>query len=790
MFKSYFKIAWRNLLKNKAYTLINILGLVTGIACCLFIGLYIQHELSFDKFQPNGNRLVRVIMEYGYPNGERSKGNFTSTKVMPALARTFPEVETGARMDIATALIRTAADKEWEEKDLLYTDSTFFRMFSYKLLAGNAATALSGPGKVVLTASSAKKYFGNTNPVGQILRVGFSAVPYQITGIIEDYPSNSQIRFGLLASFSSTGEIQEETYWNANYTTYLLLKRPEDRLSLQAKIPGFMKKEMEGKSAATITYNLEPFNSIHLHSPYYGFVPTTSITYIYIIAAVALLILCIACFTYINLSTARSAERSKEVGIRKVVGAGKYQILWQFLIESVLLCMMALLISIGVVYMLLPAFNQLTGSRLSATRLFSPDLMAYAMLLVITTGLLAGSYPSFILSRFQPVKVLKGFSRVSLGSWLRPTLIVFQFTISIVLIIATFIIQKQLHFIQHARLGYDRDQIVVLPMDRKVNQSISALKNTFLASPDIRSVSASTSAPTQIGSGYSMRTPAMGEKGGMTVIAAAIDEDYLKTTGIELAAGRNFTRQEAADTNSRMYFLINETTAQALGWTPEQALNQPIYFDNDVPGHVTGVVKDFHFASLHSKVAPLVLFNENRRYTLLVKISGNNVQQTIAHLEKEWKKLVTHRPFNYHFLDEEYNSMYRSELRLGNIVNIFSGIAVLLACMGLLGLSSYAVYQRTKEIGIRKVLGASLTHITTLLSKDFLKLVLIAFLIASPIAWYAMHSWLQQYAYRIAIHWWIFALAAAGALLITLVTVSSQALRAALKSPVKTLKSE
>lgn len=791
MFASYFKIAWRNLWKNKSYTLINMVGLITGITCCLFIGLYILHEVSFDRFQQKGDRLVRVIMEYGY-EGKTEKDNYTSTKVMPVFARTFPEVETGVRMEL-TDMIAHAGGKEVEEKNILFADSTFFRMFSFPVLQGDTATALNGPYKVLLTASTARKYFGNTNPIGQVVELGVNKEIYQVTGILADCPSNSQIPFNMVVSFSSNGQIQESTYWNANYTTYLLLKNNKLRNQLQAKIPGFMKKEMGQMNdpGAMLTYHLEPFNSIHLHSTYNGFVPGTSITYIYIIAAVALLLLCIACFTYINLSTARSAERSREVGIRKVSGAGKQQIVWQFLIESVILCLAALLISAGMIYLLMPAFNQLTGSQLQASALFTPSIIIYALSLVVVTGLLAGSYPAFILSAFQPVKVLKGFNPKTAGSWLRPTLIVFQFVISIVLIISTFVVQQQLHYIQNTNLGYNRDQIVVLPMDRQVRKSMSVLKTALLASPDVRSVSAATNAPTQIGGGYTAQTNEMQAKGGgLSVTGIIVDEDYLTTTGIKLVAGRNFTQAEAFDTNARMHLMLNETAVAALGWTPEQAINKPLYMNNDQPGRVQAVIKDFHFSTLHNPIGPLVFFNDVYRHTLLVKISGANVSQTIAHLQKVWKSQFRHRPFNYHFLDEDYNNMYQAELRTGRIVNTFSVIALVLACMGLLGLSSYTVYQRTKEIGIRKVLGATLTDITALLSKDFLKLVLIAIVTATPIAWYAMHKWLQQYVYRIHISWWVFALAGAGALVVTLLAVSSQTIKAGRQNPVKTLKAE
>ncbi|WEK37200.1 MAG: ABC transporter permease [Candidatus Pseudobacter hemicellulosilyticus] len=795
MFKSYLTIAWRNLWKNKTYSAINIFGLMTGITSCLLIGLFIQHELSFDKFQEKGDRIVRVIMKYAFSNGETEEGTFTSTKVAPTFVRTFPELEAGVRFSEDVELVRLG-DKRFNENNFLYADSSFFTVFTYKLLQGDAKTALSGRYKVLLTPEMAQKYFGQTDPVGKQLLIGSEGTPYEVTGIIEKMPANSQISFDFLASFSSMGVNQENTYWEANYRTYLLLKEGQSLAGLQAKINTFIKQETKDDHA-TINFRMEPFNRIHLHSPFSAMVPNTSIQYIYIIGAIAFLVLSIACFTYINMSTARSMERAREVGVRKVMGAGKGQVFWQFVGESVVICFIALLLSGGLIALLLPAFNQLTGVALQLSSLFTPGIFITILFIIACIGLLAGSYPAMVLSAFQPVKVLKGsFRNTSSGVWLRKTLIVFQFVISIFMIIATVIVQQQLHHIRNKEVGYNRDQVLILPLDDEMSKHLAAIKVEFKSNPAVQSVSRAVSPPNRIYSGYSMRSAAMAPKDEMSVNAGLIDEDYVQTVGLQLVAGQDLTLQDrldveaAPDGKEYYHYLLNESGARALGWTPEQAIGQKMFMDDGWPGEVKGVVKDFHFQSLHIPIKPLVLAPGVWGRVLLVKLSGQSVPSTIAFLEKKWRTLVPHRPFEYHFLDEDYNNMYASERRLGHITNLFAGIAILLAGIGLLGLSSYAAHQRTREIGIRKVLGASLPGILLLLSKDFLRLILLSFVIAAPLAWYATHQWLQEYAYRVSIHWWVFGAVGLGALLIALLTVSSQSLKAALMNPAKSLHNE
>lgn len=797
MFTHYFKIAWRNLWKNKVFSAINIIGITTGLACCLLILLYIQHEVNYDHFQKRGDRIVRVIMQYS-TNGTERKGNFTSTKVMPSFARNFPEVETGVRMTQTNKVVRYN-NKLFTEKKFLFADSTFFNLFSFKLVQGNPDGVLAAPNKVVLTNATAKKYFGAENPVGKIIRVGGTPVDYEVTGVAEDCPSNSQIKFDFLASFSSLSAAQETTYWNANYTTYLLLKDKSSIASLQLKITPFIKKEMGEELSGNdyLTYELEPFKKVHLYSPYEGFEPNNSITYIYIIGAVALLILLIACFTYINLSTARSVERAKEVGIRKVAGAFKKQIFWQFISESIILTFFALAFSLLIIILCLPAFNELADKELKASSLLTPSIAGFVLLIVVCISLLAGSYPALMLSRFQPIKVLKGsFKTSGSGLWLRKSGVIFQFVITIFLITATLIIQKQLYYIQHKALGYNREHVLVLPLDQKMQDKLSTIKGEFKSNPDVLSLSRTVDNPAYIKGGYGMRTPDMPQGKLIPVTANPVDEEFVKTAGLHILAGNDLLLQDmkdvATDDEDKItyHFILNETAAKELGWNPEEAVGKKLFLGDQRPGVVNAVIKDFHFSSLHDPIKPLVLFTDTWGSTLLVKLSGANLPQTIAFLEKGWKTLIPHRPFEYTFLDENYNKLYSAEIRTGTVLNIFAAIAILLACLGLFGLSSYTIQQRTKEIGIRKVLGATVSGIAALLSVQFIKLVGVAFLIATPLALYFTNKWLQDFSYRISITWTLFVAVAFITMFIAIIAVSVQAIKAAMANPVKNLRTE
>jgi putative ABC transport system permease protein len=803
MLKNLFITALRNVRKNRVYFLINVFGLTVGLTSCLLIALFIRHELSYDAFEVNGTRIARVIMEYKFDGGKVwTKANYTSTKVAPAMVRNFPEVVSAVRMFNPDRVVGYG-EKLFTEKHFMYADSSFFDLFNVPLVEGDAHTALSGDRKIILSESVVRKYFDRENPMGKTLRVGSDSTPYVVTGVMQDYPSNSQFRPELLASFSSMGVIQEMTYWEANYTTYLLLKEEGSIARLQAKLPAFMKKEMAGEGAS-INFYLEPFNRIHLYSPYDAFEPNTSISYIYVLAGVALLMLIIACSSYINLSTARSVERAREVGVRKVIGAGKGQLFWQFIGESTLVCFTAVLISMLVTGLTLPAFNRLTGRELHLSELISVPFILFSLLTGLVVSLLAGIYPAVILTGFQPVKVLKGaFTNTRSGKGLRQSLIVFQFVISVFLIVSTIIMQRQLYFIQHKKLGYNRDHVLVLPMTGKMTRDIKTIKSEFGRVPHVMSISHCVSTPVSIAGGYNMRSAVMSANQQMNVTANPIDEDFLRTTGLQLVAGQDLTEQDIKDSHPMtpageldekapriFHFILNESAARVLGWSPQEAIGKLMYMGGTRPGYVKGVVKDFHFKSLHEAIQPLVLFPSDRGSHLLVKVSGDKYQETVAALQDKWKALVPYLPFEYKFLDEEYERMYASEQRLGTVMNLFSVIAIVLACLGLLGLSAFAAKQRIKEIGVRKVLGASLTDMVLLLSGSFIKLALIAIVIGLPLSWWAMHRWLQDFAYQADTTFWIYPAGALIVMTITVTTVSIQALRAASVNPVKSLRSD
>lgn len=795
MFRNNFKVAFRNLWNNKFSSLINSFGLTIGLTSCLLIGVYIQHELSFDNFQEKGERIARVIMEYSFDGSpEAKRGNFTSTKVAPVFVRTFPEIESAVRMTDRDVVIQHN-DNFIREPNFMYADSTFFKVFSIHFLQGNLEVALDGPNNVVLTESASIKYFGSESPLGKTLIAGNDNTAYKITGVVRDYPANSQIRFDFLASFSSLGMNQEETYFDANYTTYVLLHEGASLPALQGKVTNFMKDEMKD-SGASINFIFEEFARIHLYSAYPAFVPNNSIAFLYALAAVAALILAIVCFTYINLATAKSLVRAKEVGIRKVVGASKTQLFLQFIAESGILCVVSVVLSTIIAALVLPYFNQLTERQLLTQDLYSPSFILFGFILTVCITVLAGSYPAFVLTGFQPAKVLKGIFRNSgSGKWLQPSLIVFQFAISAFLIVSTLIIQEQLEFIQHKKLGFDREHVLVLPMNQSELPNLSSIKQELKSVPHVLNVSSTASTPVRIAGGYNMRSDVMPEKEQIGVAGNPIDEGYIKTAGLEIIAGSDLTDQDMRDVASenheerRYHFILNKSAASQLGWTPETAIGKNMFMGNR-EGAVKGVIRDFHFESMHTTIKPLVLFSEIRSRNLLLKLDGFNLAETISDVERKWKELVPNIPFEYNFLDDEYTTSYQSERQLSTVMNLFAVIAIVLACLGLFGLSSYMMQQRTKEIAIRKVLGASMLNIVNLLSGKFARLVVLAVLLAYPAAYFLMNSWLQDFAYRTQINLWTFFIVGLVALAIALLTVSIQSFRAAVVSPAESMKSE
>lgn len=796
MTRNYFKIAFRYLQKNKLYAIVNIIGLAIGITSCILIGIYIWHELSFDRFHAKADRITRTVWEYNFGD-KTNRTASTGTKVGPEFQRNFPEVESYVRT-LKYSRVVAYKDQAFDEKNFLYADPAFFSVFSFPLLQGDPGKVLDAPDKLVVTQSTAKKYFGTNNPIGQTLKVGVS--DFIVSGIVADVPDNSQLQFDFVGSFTSLNAAKTEKWNEANYITFLLLRHGDQVKKLQAKIDNYMnsvaRKEMQLSGKDYSKYILEPLTSVHLYSDLDGFEPNGNIIYIYVLGAVALLILLIACVNYTNLSTAQSAGRSAEVGMRKVLGADRKQVFWQFISESFLLTVFSVIIGLALSIWLLPYFNQLSGKSLEISLLFHPYMLLSLLMLTLLVTFAAGAYPSLILSKGKIINILKCGFRFTGSAGLRKSLIVFQFVISIFLIVTTVIILQQLHFIQSKNLGYDKEQMIVLPVDLPFLEKYDDIKKALATNSNIKSISGAYEEPTHIDWGDGLnKGNGTGEKDRISVNAIPVDEDFVKTMNLTILAGREFNQTDVLQfdtsgggSNLHHHYILNESAAKALGWTPQDAIGKIV--DKGTEGPVVGVVKDFHFKSFHEAIGPLVIFMDKSLVrSLFVKVSGN-IPSAISHLEKIWKEWVPHRPFEYHFLDESYHSLYKTEQRTGSVFSAFAIIAVALACLGLFTLTAYTMVQRTKEIGIRKILGATIGNILTLVAKDFMKLVFIAFIIATPIALYVGNKWLGNFVYRIPVQWWVFAGAGVITLIIAFVSISLQAFKTAMANPVKNLRTE
>lgn len=803
MFRNYLKTALRNLRKNKLYSAINISGLMVGLTACLLIGVYITHELSYDRFHDNANRIVRATMEYKQ-SGTVSTATTTGTKTGPQFKRTFPSVEEYVRTYIGTKVVRRD-DKVFEERRVLFADDAFFKVFSFELIKGSAATALNAPDKIVITEATAKKYFGTEEAYNQRLKIG--SKDYIISGICKNAPQNSQIKFDFVTHFLNIGNhVKNEQWWTANWITYFLLKDANSIPKLQQQIKEYMNTAEVRKEARLeasedyLRYNLEPLTSVHLHSSLSGFEPNGNMTYIYMFAVIAILILIIACANYTNLATAQSAGRSGEIGMRKVMGASRRQVFMQFIGESSAITFIAAGLALAVSLLLIPSFNAITGKQFSAEDLLKPLPIIMLILFGIAVSLFAGLYPALVLSGTQIMGILKkGFSFTGGNNILRKSLIVIQFGISVFLIIYTVIIMQQMNFLQNKNLGYEKDHVVVLPVDGTMYANYQSIKEAIIAVPGVEGITASYETPEFVEWSDGIR--ATDEKGihDISLNAMPVDLDFTKTLKMQIIAGSDFQQSDFAmmDTtnryaNFRQPYILNEALAQKIGWTPEQAIGKTI--DQGLQGHqgiVVGVVKNFNFESLHELVKPLVLFlSKDFSRTFMVRINNRDRQAVLNRLEVVWKQRVAHRPFEYHFLDEDYNNLYIAEQRTSALFGISSALAILLACLGLFGLAAFTTVQRIKEIGIRRVLGANISSITMLIAKNFLLLVGISILVAIPLAWYAGNLWLQDFAFRINISVWVFAGAAITVLLIALLTVGFQAIKAAIANPVKSLRTE
>ncbi len=799
MFKNYLKTAWRNLSKNKLYSSINIFGLTAGLAACLLIGIYINHELSYDKFNVNASRIVRATMEYEQ-DGTVNTTATTGTKVGPQFKRTFPVIQEYARTFITHKVIKSN-NKTFDEPRILYADPSFFKMFSFHIIKGNAATALDAPDKIVITQSMAKKYFGNEDAINKTLTSGDKEL--KVSAVCEDVPQNSQIKFDFVTQFLNLGNgVKEEQWWTANWITYFLLHDEKDIPQLQQQIIHYMntpavKNEAGLQGNGYLAYHLEPLAKVHLYSPLAGFEPNGSITYIYMFSIIALLILIIACANYTNLATAQSVSRTGEIGIRKVMGASKQQVFLQFISESFIITFIAAALAFALSILLIPSFNSIAGKHFTSNDLLQPVPVFALMIFSLLVSFFAGLYPALVLSRTQIMGVLKkGFSFTGGNNMLRKTLIVVQFGISVFLIIYTVIILQQMNFLQTKNLGYDKDHIVVLPIGGNMVDNFQSLKNAFKLVPGVKAVTASYDTPEYVQWGDGIT--ATDEKGSheISLNALPVDLDFTKTMKMQIVAGRDFQQSDFAimDTanNSANFFqpyIINETLAKKIGWTPQQSIGRTI--KKNEPGPIVGVIKDFNFNSLHEPIGPLLIFlgrNFSRNYML--RINGNNIKNTLAGIESVWKQRVPERPFNYHFLDDDYNKLYLSEQRTSSLFLIAAALAFMLACLGLFGLAAFTTVQRTKEIGIRRVLGANISSITLMIANNFLQLIFIAIIIAMPLAWWAADKWLQSFAFRIPVQLYVFVFTAAVTVVIALCTVGYHSIKASLINPVKSLRSE
>lgn len=804
MIRNYLKTAWRNTRKNKLFSFINILGLSIGIATCFIIMLYVQDELSYDRFNKNADNIARVVFHADI-NGGKIDESVSMPPVAQTMKRDFPEVEDATRiLSFGTPKI-IYNNTVFKDDRFALVDPNFFSIFTLPMIKGDAKTALAQPGGIVLTQETAEKFFGKQEPIGKIIQVNTdSNRVYKVTGIIRNIPANSHFHFDAFGSLTSWANATSDTWLGGSYHTYLLLRPGTDIKKMEARFPAMVEKYMGPQiqqqmglslhdfitKGNSLGFALQPLKDIHLNSnTTTEFEPGGNATYVYIFGGVAIFMLIVACINFINLSTAGASKRAKEVGVRKVAGSGKLQLISQFLSESILITFFALFIAFALVQLALPAFNNISGKHLS----FDVKPIFAFIGLGLLVGVVAGIYPAFYLSSFKPIAVLKGKLTANNKSFgLRSGLVVFQFFISVALIIGTIVVYQQMKYIQNKDLGFNKEQILTIPNSYALGSNEQVFKQQMLQ--DSRIVNATASYYKPAGPSNYNNALAFPQGNDNLVVDGVeyhVDENYIPTLGMKMVSGRNFSKEFATDS---LGIILNETAAHALGWNDMTAVGKTVVRQNsdrgnNIPFHVIGVVKNFNFKSLHEAISPLYMTLQPEG-GLIFKIKTTDIAGLLATMKKNWDTYNTGEPFTYDFMDDLFNKTYSTEQKTGSILNIFSVLIILVASLGLFGLVTYTAEQRTKEIGIRKVLGASVSQVTQMLSKEFLKLVLIASLIAFPVAWWAMNKWLQSFAYRISISWWIFLVAGFGALLIALITVSFQAIKAAIANPVKSLRTE
>jgi putative ABC transport system permease protein len=809
MYKSYFTIAWRSFLKSKGYSFINITGLAVGLSACLLIGLYVHHELSYDRFNEKAARIYRVNTEIKF--GDNHMHLAVANPLFGETAKSeLQEVEQTTRLQWYGSFLVKKGNENIREGNVAWADSTLFDVFTLPMISGNPRTALTEPNSVVITESVARKYFDRTDVVGETLTIN-NTQSRKITGVIKDIPSNAHFPFTSFLPMIDNEYATDPTWAGShNWPTYLLLKEGVDADAVVPLLNKMVDRHVGPEVKAVVGKTLEEFNSegnffkaslialpdIHLHSDRIGELGGTgNIQYVYMFSAIAICILVIAIINFVNLATARSAHRAREVGMRKVMGSGKGALIAQFITESSLTCAGAMLVAIVITIIVLPSFNLLTGKSLAADILLAPQVMASLLILTVVVGALSGSYPAFYLSAFQPVMVLKGtHGGRGKRSIFRNVLVIFQFAASVILIAGTLMIFRQLTYIQQKDVGYNREQLLIINNVNQIGKRRAhALKTSLLEISGVDNATITGFLPVNY---YRNNTsffssPSLEMKDAISMQKWVIDEDYLETMGMRLVEGRNFSRQVAADTAA---LILNESAAKFLG--SHDILDKKLYRIIDENNkvlrefRVIGIVKDFNFSSLRETVKPLSFMYGSDEGGITVKIASSNIIEVLSAVEKQWKSVVPDVPFEYSFMDQDFDKLYKGERQSGKLIAYFASLSIVISCLGLFGLATYMAEQRTKEIGIRKVMGASIPGITALLSKDFLKLVLIAVAIATPVAYYLTNEWLQSFAYHISIEWWVFAIASVMAAIIAFMTVSIQAIKAAVRNPVNSLRAE
>jgi putative ABC transport system permease protein len=792
MLKNYFKTAWRGLIKAKMFSFINILGLTIGITVCMMIFLFIMNEWNVDSFHKNRDHIYRVLRSAKEEGKEKSVA-YLSGSYAPALLNDFKgQILKAVRVNPNDNLV-TVGKNSFHEKRVLDADSNFFSFFSFPFITGDAATALKEPHSVVLTETTAKKYFGSVSAAMGKVIILEKDIPLTVTAIARDVPNNSHLVFDLVVPLENYKDRTWMTTWiNNNLYTYVLLDPHASKADIEKQFPAFMNKYMGAdmrKYGFKFNLSLTSLKDAYFNRVDFDAARHGDKTVVSIFLSIAILILLIACINFMNLSTIQAAERSKEVGLRKVLGALRKNLIWQFIAQSVLLAAISCILSVALLSLAMPFYNQLLGYSL-ATAWNSGQIYWFLAAIVIVVGLLAGSYPAFILSAFSPIEALKGRLRTGKGgASFRQALVVVQFCISVFLIVGTIVIAKQLIYIKNMQLGYNQEQTVIIPIDNgDIYDNLNLFKTRLQSRAIVQSVSAMSGSPGGFFDMHMFDVQDHNERWGARTEFA--DFDLVKTLGLHIIAGRDFSAAFPTDTTAAV--LINKTAAAKLGWTPAQAVGKWIQntVRDDVKRRIIGVVNDFNFLSLKENMQALVISPAMDRRAVLIKLKPGNLQAGIDLIKKEYKTASPSFPLEYKFLDQQFGDMYQKDLRQQTILSVFAGLAIFVACLGLFGLASFTATKRFKEIGVRKVLGSSVRGIVVLLSKDLLKPVFIAACIALPAGYYAMSKWLENFAYKTALNWWIFALAALVTFVIALLTVSINAISAAMANPVQSLKAD